>query len=220
VQAKLTNFERELIIGKRYAYYMHKGCGREVQMIGLVETHLIEKLFDWDLQAYNNWLEMLNTTIFDFVCLRCFEVIKAEEVCQSDGSYTYEPDPDKAKFVEEFKYVPYEEHVKIVKTAYDRVKKYKDGISTRDTWLAESIGKILKDERLQPSTLGTLEGWSWRAIGMPVVDWALKQGFFEVVKGVGYDIPYAYRKHGWRGIKATVYWRVLKPTERFEKVLK
>lgn len=212
-QAKLTDFEQNLIIGRTYSYYKHKGCDGVLGRIGFLsveaELEIAKKLFDGDLRAYYSWLNALDVCSYDFICFRCFGIIRSVEVCK-DYSRVFEPDPKKAEFVEEYRYIPYEEHINIILEAYKTIKKYKDGISCKDTHLASAIGKILKDKKLHPKGIYP-EGLRLKAVGMPVVEWAIKQGLFKVVKEVDYSIPYAYRKHGWRGIKATIYWRVLKP---------
>lgn len=214
-QAKLTDYEQELIIGRPYSYYRHRGCGGVVKQIALNEMEILKCLFDYDIEAYNWWLKQFNISIFDLICFRCFGVIRRVEVRCDDGLYTFKPNPNDAEYVEEFRFIPYKEHINIVRMAYQNVSKYKDGTSTRDAWLAVEIARILKDKGLRPKDVNP-ERLGLRIIGMPVVDWAIEQGLFEVVREVEYDIPYAYRKHGWRGIKTTIYWRVIKPTEKFE----
>ena len=93
--------------------------------------------------------------------------------------------------------------VEILKEAYVRCRKYKDGVKTKDRWLQAEIYDVLSE--------------NWIRYGKPplyivspkIVKWGIENGILKVVKEVHYDIPYAYRKHGWRGIKVTIAWLVL-----------
>jgi len=102
----------------------------------------------------------------------------------------------------------------VVKEAYRRVNKYADGIKTRDKWLLREIRRIVDAVK----TRLWLDGYRFYASLIPspeeVYSKALKEGLLEEVRSVEKNIPYAYKRHGrWRGIKTTVSWKVVKPTE-------
>ena len=220
MQLKLKDFgfDSDLLIGRKIRYYEHIGCGGTLLCCVTTKREIVENYFNGDYEAFQNYLNFVGVDITKaWFCNRCLRVIESVEVTTEHG-ITWIPNPKKARLVEKFSYIPYEKHIEIVKRAYSKVQKYKDGKSTRDTWLASTIARILKDEGLCVKNVPE-HGVRLKLVGLPVVDWAIRKGFFVVTKTVDYDVPYAYRKHGWRGIKSTISWRVIKPTKSFEELL-
>jgi len=90
----------------------------------------------------------------------------------------------------------------IVREAYPKVRKYRDGRRTKDTWLKVEIAKVLERKGIYRSQLPS-----------SIIGRAVEMGALKVVRDVHYLIPYAYKKHRrFRGWKGEVSWRVLELT--------
>ena len=104
---------------------------------------------------------------------------------------------------------------RILWTAYKKARKYRDGVKTKDTWLLESLIEIVLHQKIALEENGVLftpfDFHQRRIIAFRLLEWSYEKGLFEKVKNVDMAVPYAYRKHYWKGIKAHITWSVIKP---------